>query len=63
MWSGKVVKGVEEGNSPSHLAPVFAEAQAFAGKRSQCLTHREIDSLNQAGTDAKTKLLKSLSAT
>ena len=63
MWPAEVVKGLEEGDSSSHLVPVFAEAQGFARKRSQCLTHSEIKTLNQAGTDGKTQFFEPLSTT
>lgn len=63
MWSGEVVKGLEKGDSPSHLVPVFAKAQTFTRKGSQCLTYGEIEALNQAGTDGETKFFESLSTT
>ena len=63
MRSGEVVKGMEEADSPSHLVPVFAEAQGFARERSQCLAHGEVKPLNQVGTDGKTKFFESLSTT
>ena len=63
MWPAEVVKGLEEGDSSSLMVPVFAEAQGFARKRSQCLTHSEIKTFNQAGTDGKTQFFEPLSTT
>ena len=63
VWPGEVVKGLEEADSASHVLTVFAEAQGFARKRSQRLTHGEIEALNQAGADGKTELFEPFSAT
>lgn len=63
VWSSEVVKGLKEAHSSSHVVPVLAEAQGFARKRSERLTHSEIEALNQAGTDGKTKCFEPLSTT
>jgi hypothetical protein len=63
VWPANVIKGLIETNSSSHLHPIFAETQGFARKRSHRLTNSEIESLNQAGTNGKTKLFEPLSTT
>ena len=58
MWPGEVVKSLEEADPSSHLLTVLAEAQRLPRERSECLAHGEVEALNQAGTDGKTKFFQ-----
>ena len=63
MWSGEVIKGLEEDDAPVHLLSVFAEAPTFPDQWSQCLTQRQVDPLNQTGADGQAQLFESFGPT
>ena len=59
----KVVKGMKEDDAPAHLRPVFADAPTFSDERSEGMTQRQVESLNQTGTDRQAELCEAGGAT
>ena len=51
MWPGKIIEGLKEGHTPSHLGPILTETLAFSHQRRQGMTKRKIETFNQAGTN------------
>jgi hypothetical protein len=38
MWPGKIIEGLKEGHTPSHLGPILTETLAFSHQRRQGMT-------------------------
>ena len=60
MWPGKIIEGLKEGHTPSHLGPILTETLGFSHQRRQGMTKRKIETFNQAGTNRQPQFRQTL---
>lgn len=57
----KIIEGLKEGHTPSHLGPILTETLAFSHQRRQGMTKRKIETFNQTGTNRPSHFRQTLS--